>query len=566
MLEDLRIENYALIEKLSLEFSPGMNTLTGETGAGKSILAGALSLLLGTSVNASIIRNGTAQVVVSGTFRLPPNDGNEGRSWLEENGIESEDDRVIIRRVLKSNGKGSAYIQGVQVPRQQLSKFTSTLIDMHGQHEHQSLFNIQYHRRFIDAFGGCMDLQQKVQREFLYLSEKKEELKSLQNDKKERERDAELLRFAMKEIHELDPQSGEDDALEQEQQKLHQYENLFSHIERAHSDLKAGANGGLTAIYSSMKALKSAATIDPSQTENAERLESLYYELEDVFSQISAYKDNLNFDPQRLEFIGERLADLSSLKKKYGPRIEDVQNYLLEAEQKLMRLEHSEDYTRELIQEIKTVEKSLIESAGLLSRKRRKAASLLEAEVQKSLAAVNMQRSIFKVHITQKLSERKVPLYGPSGFDRIEFLMSTNKGEPLKALKDIASGGEISRVMLAIKTALAESDDIPTLVFDEIDSGIGGEGGRALGEHLSNLSGRKQILCITHLASIAAYADTHIQVNKAEEGGRTITMAREVNGAERVTEIARMLAGYSNTEVSLRHAQHLLDSASKHEK
>ena len=213
MLENLYIENYAIIEKLSLEFSPGMNTLTGETGAGKSILAGALSLLLGVPANTSVIRSGTQQALVSGTFLLSPENENDALNWLKENSIEIEDDRVIIRRVLRANGKGTAYIQSVPVSRQQLSEFTSTLIDMHGQHEHQSLFNIQYHRRFIDAFGNCQDLRQRVHREFLNLNEKKDELRSLQNDKKERERDAELLRFAMKEIQELDPQIGEDEAL-----------------------------------------------------------------------------------------------------------------------------------------------------------------------------------------------------------------------------------------------------------------------------------------------------------------------------------------------------------------
>ena len=319
-------------------------------------------------------------------------------------------------------------------------------------------------------------------------------------------------------------------------------------------------------MYNGLTALKSAAGIDAGQKENAKRLESLYYELEDILSQLSSYRNTLNFDPDRLEFIGQRLADLSGLKKKYGPGIEDVLNYFSMAEQKLERFEHSQDYTRELMQEMRTVEKNLMDVASQLSGRRKKAAVELEKAVQKSLSALGMAKAIFKVHITQKLSERKVPLCGSSGIDRVEFLLSANKGEALKALKDIASGGEISRVMLAIKNALAESDDIPTLVFDEIDSGIGGEVGRALGEHLSSLSRAKQILCITHLASIAAHADTHIQVNKVEEGGRTITGAFKVDGQERVTEIARMLSGYSDTGVSLQHAEHLLDSASKHGK
>ena len=564
MLENIHIENYALIEKLSLEFSPGMNTLTGETGAGKSILAGALNLLLGVAASATFIRNGENQAVVSGTFLLPREGeaGTDSRKWLEEHGIESEDERVIIRRVLKTNGKGGSYLQGAPVMRQQLAEFTSMLIDMHGQHEHQSLFNIQQHRRFLDAFGDCRDLQQKVQREFVSLSDKKSELQSLQANKKEQEREAELLRFAMVEINELDPQIGEDEALEGERQKLLQHGNLFSHIEQAYVSLKGAGGGALVTLYNSMTSCKSAAVIDPSQKGNAERIESLYYELEDIFSQLSSYKNGLHYDPQRLEFIERRLADLSRLQKKYGPRIEDVRNYYSVASEKLEKLSHSEDYTRDLIQEMRSLEKTLMESAEILSQKRKKVAAVLETEVQTSLLALGMPKATFKVQITQKLSARKVPLCGPFGFERIEFCMSANKGEPLKALKDIASGGEISRVMLAIKNALAESDNIPTLVFDEIDSGIGGEVGRVLGEHLKTLSGRKQILSITHLASIAAYADTHIQVNKIEQGERTLTIAKEVRGAERVTEVARMLSGYSDTEASIEHARQLLKSAS----
>ncbi|MGI9256157.1 MAG: DNA repair protein RecN [Salinispira sp.] len=579
MIEELYIENYALIEKLTLRFSPGMNTLTGETGAGKSILAGALSLLLGMTASTSSVRKGAQQAVVTAAFLLPPEGGSaaagtgisaspnpsppasESRSWLEANAIEIEDDRVIIRRIVKSSGKGSAYIQGVPVSRQQLLTFTSFLVDMHGQHEHQSLFNIQYHRRFIDAFGNTRELCQKVHREFLYLSEKKEELASLKKDRQTREREAELLRFAIKEINEFDLQLTEDDELNQEQQKLRQYESLFSHIDTAYSELR-NSGPALSAVYNSMNAMKAAAAIDPDRRENAERLESLYYELEDISSQLSMYKSGLSFDPDRLRFIDDRLADISRLKKKYGPGIADVREYAEEAVRKLERLTHAEDYTNELLQEIKTAEKTLMEHAVHLSQKRKAAAAILEEKIQRILPALGMPRAVFKVRIAQRFSAQKVPVCSSSGIDRIEFLLSANKGESLKALKDIASGGEISRVMLAIKNILAESDAIPTLVFDEIDAGIGGEVGRALGEHLKKLSKHKQILCITHLATIAAYADTHILVSKSEIGERTITEAQEIHDQDRVSEIARMLSGTADADVSLRHAGKLLEDSS----
>jgi DNA repair protein RecN (Recombination protein N) len=565
LLENLHIVNYALIEELELDFSNGMNTLTGETGAGKSILAGALGLLLGAKATTASIRNGCDQARVSGTFLLPPEGdaARDSREWLEEQGIEPEDDRVIIRRVLKSTGKGNSFIQGNMIPLQKLEEFTAILLDMHGQHEHQSLFNIQHHRRFIDAYGDLTDLRDKVQRDFLFLNEKKEELDTLLNDERERDREIELLRYAIREIDELDIQPGEDDALESERIRLQQYEKLFAHIDGAHNALKEEGGGAIGLVYAAVKALQAASGIDESQRDNAGRLESLYYELEDISGQVSGYLDDLSYDPQRLEFIEERLAEITRVKRKYGANLGDVARYRQEAEEKLEHFEHSDEYIAQLKKEIVKLENDLIETARRLSAGRKEASGRLEGQVRGSLAALGMPKARFSVSLTQKLSERGVPVCGASGIDRVEFLLSANAGEPLKPLRSIASGGEISRVMLAIKTALADSDDIPTLVFDEIDSGIGGEVGRALGEHLQNLSSRKQILCITHLASIAAHADNHIRVSKIEAGGRTITTAEAVRDRRRIEEIARMLSGDSQTEASLSHAEQLLTSSSK---
>jgi DNA repair protein RecN (Recombination protein N) len=312
-----------------------------------------------------------------------------------------------------------------------------------------------------------------------------------------------------------------------------------------------------------VKALQAASGIDESQRDNAGRLESLYYELEDISGQVSGYLDDLSYDPQRLEFIEERLAEITRVKRKYGANLGDVARYRQEAEEKLEHFEHSDEYIAQLKKEIVKLENDLIETARRLSAGRKEASGRLEGQVRGSLAALGMPKARFSVSLTQKLSERGVPVCGASGIDRVEFLLSANAGEPLKPLRSIASGGEISRVMLAIKTALADSDDIPTLVFDEIDSGIGGEVGRALGEHLQNLSSRKQILCITHLASIAAHADNHIRVSKIEAGGRTITTAEAVRDRRRIEEIARMLSGDSQTEASLSHAEQLLTSSSK---
>lgn len=565
MLENLHIENYALIERLELDFSRGMNTLTGETGAGKSILAGALNVLLGGKATTGAIRKGAEQAVVSGSFFLP--DSGEAaaacRDWLDERGIEFDEDRVVLRRVLKSTGKGNSFIQGSIVPRQQLAEFTSILIDMHGQHEHQSLFNIQHHRRFIDSYSGSNELRDSVQRDFLFLNEKKEELESLLNDEKDRQEEIDYLNYAMKDIQELDPQPDEDTELDKERQKLQQYEQLFANVEKAYDALHDGEVSAFGLLYSGMSSLSAAAGIDPQLKENADRIESLYYELEDVVAQVSGYKDDLNYDPQRLEFIEERLAELSRVKRKHGPRLSDVRDFFEQAQSKVQQLENADDYSQRLEKEIRELEQALIEKAKRLSSARKEGGKKLEEQVQQSLQALSMKKARFRVSVTQKMSDRGIPVCGATGIDRVEFLLSANEGESLKPLRSIASGGELSRVMLAIKTALAESDDIPTLVFDEIDSGIGGEVGRALGEHLRNLSRQKQILCITHLASIASHADAHIKVIKTEQNGRTITSAELIQADARVEEVARMLSGDSRTRASLEHARQLLASASK---
>ncbi|AHC14550.1 DNA repair protein RecN [Salinispira pacifica] len=565
MLENLHIENYALIERLELDFARGMNTLTGETGAGKSILAGALNVLLGGKATTGAIRKGAEQAVVSGSFLLPSSGdaASACRDWLDERGIEFEEERVILRRVLKSTGKGNSFIQGSIVPRQQLAEFTSILIDMHGQHEHQSLFNIQHHRRFIDSYSACDDLRESVQRDFLFLNEKKEELESLLNDERDRQEEIDYLNFSIKDIQELDPQPDEDTELDKERQKLQQYEQLFANVEKAYDALHDNEASAYGLVYSGMSALAAAAEIDPQLKENSERLESLYYELEDVVAQISGYKDDLNYDPQRLEFIEERLAELSRVKRKHGPRLSDVRDFLEQAQIKVQQLENADDYSQRLEKEIRELEQALIEKAKRLSTARKEGGKKLEEQVQQSLQALSMKKARFRVSVTQKMSDRGIPVCGATGIDRVEFLLSANEGESLKPLRSIASGGELSRVMLAIKTALAESDDIPTLVFDEIDSGIGGEVGRALGEHLRSLSRSKQILCITHLASIASHADAHIKVMKNEQNGRTITSAEHIQADARVEEVARMLSGDSSTQASLEHARQLLASASK---
>lgn len=556
MLEELSISNIALVERATIRFTAGMNCLTGETGAGKSILAGALGLLRGDKGEVDLIRTGTQEAVVSGTFAAPKRP--EISDWLRERGLETEDGKLFIRRILRREGKSSIYVQGQPLSLKELTELSGLIFDMHGQHEHQSLFVVDNHRLMLDRFGGHEEDALALYSSFAELAGLTRQREKLVENERDRQRRQEYLSYAVNEIQEAKLVAGEDKELEDEKRVLSQSEKLFSLVADAYEQLSASGGGALAQFYKAKQELHNAAAIDSALEETHARVENLYYELEDIAHGLQAYRERTVFDPGRIEQLEERLNLLQKLKKKYGPELADVVRFGEESAQELSQLENFDQNLEDLNRSIKDIEQRVLSKAAELSRVRKQTALRLKAAVEKGLASLSMGKTVFEVSFKQKESERGTPVCGPYGIDIIEFLLSSNPGEPLKPLKNVASGGEISRIMLSIKSALADSDHVSSLVFDEVDTGIGGEVAVALAEHLYNLSRSKQILAITHLASIAVRADNHLRVEKVLKDGRTSTLVESVEGRERVAEIARMLSGDKTGEMSLSHASELL--------
>ena len=556
MLEQLDIHNFALIDRISLKFVPGFNVFTGETGAGKSILIGALGLLLGVKGDPESIRTGSEEALVSAVVSVAENE--DALTWLNSRSISPEDGCIILRRSLKKNGRGSIYVQSVPVTLTDLKELTQLLFDLHGQHDHQSLLIQDNHRKLLDRFAGCAEQAEVFRTEFMELKALKERFQKLVASERERLRQIDILRHAINEIEEAHLKPHEDEELDTEHRLLANHEKLFGLLEDIYSKLAESRGGALQAIRSCRSSMDDLCEIDAALAPLKHQLEGIFYELEDFNEQIRRIKEQAHFDPERLTEVEERLAQLRLLKKKYGNTIEEILNYASESKKELDAIENWEEDKGSLQQEISQREKALVAMAEELSLKRKQAAQILEKRVVEELSYLSMPKVQFKVQIQNKLSENGKPVFSPWGKDEIEFLLSPNVGEPFKKLKNIASGGELSRVMLAMKSSLADADNISCLIFDEIDTGIGGEVALSLGERLASLSCRKQVICITHLATIAVRADNHIKVEKSVEQGRTYTRVRLISGRERVEEIARMLSGNKKQEVSLKHAEELL--------
>ncbi|HKL85402.1 MAG TPA: DNA repair protein RecN [Treponemataceae bacterium] len=556
MLEDLTVRDFALIESVSLEFRKGLNVLTGETGAGKSILIGSLSFLFGGKTSQDFIRTGAEEARVSGTIYIDPL-FSTARLWLSEHGIQLDNDRVLLRRSLRTSGKNASWIQDVPVTRNELAEFTSQLVDIHGQHDHQSLLKVPEHRRFLDSFAGLNEKVSAFTELYSTLAAKRRQRDEMNISERERNERIELLQFAIDEIQAALLLPNEETELEIEEQRLSQHEKLFSHIETV-SELVSGQEGIVSLLKKSRIALDSAADIDQGLSSSLSRIENVYYELDDLGQVLRQYQDSLVFDPKRLEQVEERLAVIFRLKKKYGNSIDSIFEYLKSSQEEIEQISALEENRHHIDSQIATLEKQLYSAGTEISDKRKEKAQTLQIEVEKILKNLGMAGTSFVVQLTVREGSDTMQISGPFGFDIIEFMISANRGEPLKPLARIASGGELSRVMLALKTVLAGSDDVDTLIFDEIDTGIGGEVALAVGAHLKELADQKQTLCITHLASIAVRADNQIKIEKSEVSGKTIIRAFTIEGQPRVEEIARMLAGDGYSTASLEHASELL--------
>jgi len=557
MLEELSVRDFALIDRLSVEFGKGFTVLSGETGAGKSLLIGAIGFLLGSKADTGVIRTGAEEALVVGAFDISTN--SEARAWLEAKGMGAEEGRLVIRRGIKASGKSQVLVQGQSALRSDLAELTGLLVDLHGQHEQQSLLQADNHRRLLDRYAGLEAEVEAYGLLFAALTRKKREFQTTEVSAAERARELDFLRFSIEEIEGARLKSGEIDDLEAEERLLSQHEKLYESVETAHSALAEGESGSLLAGLRRVRgSLEQASAIDPALSALARRLDDAYFEVEDLTDSIRVYAGNLRFSPERLEEIESRLAELGKLRKKYGPTVEDILERLERDRERLGFLESWEDDKEALAQAIAALEAEVHEKALAISSKRSEAARELAGGIERILGLLGMSRARFSVRVARKEAEGGRAVVGQYGIDEVEFLIAPNPGEPPRPLARIASGGELSRVALAAKTIFARSDTASTLIFDEVDAGIGGEVAVAVGEHLEALGGVKQVLCITHLASIAARADNHYRVEKSVESGRTVTRLVRMEGRSRAEEIARMLAGDPEGEASIAHATELL--------
>ena len=555
MLEELHVHNYAIIDNLQVRFTAGLNILSGETGAGKSILIGALGLILGDKVDTSIIRSGAEETTVSAVVSVT---GTEVRQWLEAHGVEAEEGSVILRRTLRSNGRGSSFIQSTPVTRADLHELSLLLFDLHGQHEHQSLLDLENHRRLVDRWAATEELADRFHGLYASLASLRDRLSALVGDERERLRRADLLTYAVTEIKALALKAGEEEDLEKELAILTNHEKLFTLLESVREQTAESSGGVLATLRSARHSIDEAAGIDPDLSKLSHQLEDAFYEIEDFAQNIRQYLSRTEFSPGRLDDVQTRLQSIRALEKKYGDSIEAVLEYARTSEQELAGMENWEEEKLKLTDQIAITEKAIAEAARQLSQKRTAASKELEKRIEHELADLGMPKVRFRVMISDAARADGTPVLTPWGKDAIEFVISPNLGEPFKRLRAIASGGELSRVMLAIKGVLADSDHVGTLIFDEVDAGIGGEVAISVGERLGALSRHKQVLCITHLATIAVRADNHLRIEKVLADGRTVTRVERVIGSARQEEIARMLAGDRKGELSLQHAGELL--------
>lgn len=567
MLEDLSIKDFAIIENEHIEFSNGFTVLSGETGAGKSILIGALSFLLGGKADVNQIRSGCHEAQVSGTFFLDSNENpNPAVEWLNEHGIETENNRILLRRYIRDNGRAGAWIGSTPVNRADLADFSSFLVDIHGQHEHQSLMRVPEHRKFLDARAGIVPEVNAFTALYMELVEKRKLLAQLNSSDADRARKIDMYNFAVKEIEDAKLKPEEDVQLEEEEKRLSSYEKLFEGVDSIRNILDGGEESVVSLLKKIRRESQNISSLDKSLSNLDTRIESAFYELNDISEEFGTYANKLVYDPLHLQEVQDRLSLIYNLKKKYASSqsapLKEVFDYYENAQKSLEQLGAGSENKEELMKVVSELEKKVYLAGKNLSEKRRAIGDKLASEVESLLKNLGMNGTRFAVSITAKPGDELEQKCGPYGFDNIEFLISANPGSPLLPLAKIASGGEISRVMLALKTIFAQNDPVQTLVFDEIDTGIGGEVAVAVGSHMKALAKNRQIFCITHLASIAVYADNQIKIEKGVAEGRTVSNVHPIQGEERVAEIARMLSGDADSAASIEHARAMLEKYS----
>jgi DNA repair protein RecN (Recombination protein N) len=553
MLTDLSIKNFAIIENLQVTFDNGLNILSGETGAGKSIIIGAIQLILGGRVSPDIIRTGADEAVIEALFDLTGQNGIIAS--LGNFGVDC-DGELLVKRVVTRSGKNRVYLNGGLSTIAMLSETTRLLVNIYGQHESQTLLRPENHLALLDGFGGNGVIQSEVAALFEEYSRTRAEIRRLEEGERESARRADLLLFQSAEIGGADLKTGEDESLAREKQLLSHGEKLFQNSQWAFETLYGGDQAILGLLNQVHARITANASIDDSLVPLAENLQAISIQLEDIGLSLRDYAGKVEADPERLQEVHDRIDLIQTLKRKYAPTVEEIILFKEQVDRELEMLTNSEQIRKDLDVALAAVGKQLVSKAEELSAKRYADARGMKLAMEKELHELAMNNARFEVSL-EKLAEPRA-----TGLEKAEFLISSNPGETPKPLSRIASGGELSRIMLALKQVHPESD-VPTLIFDEVDSGIGGAVSALVGKKLKKVSRRQQVLCITHLPQVAAFADQHFKVEKKVAEGRTTTRVASLSGEQRVTEMARMLGGIKIGEKTLEHAREMLDEAAQ---
>ena len=560
MLQSLYLENIALIEKLGIELFPGFNVLTGETGAGKSIIIDAVNFVLGERTSRDLIRNGAARAKVEAVFNL--NEGDAAFAALDALGIEYDGNELILSRELSAAGRNACRVNGTLVPVASLKSVSDTLVDIHGQHEHQALLDAENHISYLDAYchAESLPIIEKIDAIVSRRNELMLKRNSGFSSEREREREMDMLRYQIEEIASANLEAGEEERLNAEKTVLLNAERIRTALETAHMALSGAEEGSaLSAIDTARRSMRDIAALNKDYEALGDKIEELYYAAEDISFVLRDTSENVESDMQRLEEIEQRLKLISDLKRKYGRTVEDVIDFGKDAETKLNELENAEALAAELDAKLDKLKAEYNVAADELSKVRRAAGDRLKRDVLNELKDLGMAKAMFDVALSDASGGE--PRKG--GRETAEFMLSANPGEPLKPLERVASGGELSRIMLCFKSIFADNDRVPTLIFDEIDTGISGRTSAVVGEKMLGIAKKHQVICVTHLAQIAALADAHLMVRKYDDGKNTFVETRQLNEEEKVQRIAQMMDGESDSPSALTHARELIARADK---
>ena len=561
MLRELRIKNFAVIDEVALDLAPGLNVLTGETGAGKTIVLNALGLISGGRVSAEIIRHGEEEASVEALFESFPDALQEK---LREGGYEVADE-LVIKRIVSRAGKNRIYLNGGLCPLGLLSDAGPNLIHIYGQHEHQALLRAESHLQLLDAYGGLDEKAAEMGRRYSSLAAAWGDLRQARELLDKRRREEEWLRAQAEEISRARLQAGEEEELKEKRNILMHAEKLYQGCKEGEELLYEGEEALAGRLGRYALRLRELAKIDGSLNAAVELLDSSMAQLQEAASLLRRHTGRVQFDPAALEQLEERLAEISRLKRKYQGSIEDILKLQEKAEQELKGLERGEEEIPALERAYEQARRAAWETAEALSRERKKVAQKLKKEMEKEVETLGMPATAFEARFLDAGEVTDDPPFvtggrrlTEEGMDQVEFYFSPNPGEPVKPLAKIASGGELSRLMLAIKSLVLTQGEIPTLLFDEVDAGIGGRVAEIVGKKLKKVAGSHQVICVTHLPQIAALADTHYVVQKEVAKGRTFTEVKKLGERERVAEVARMLGGVKITDKAIRHAEEMV--------